>query len=206
MSWQRIPLFPLEVVLFPGATLPLHIFEPRYKMMIRRCRDQKEVFGVVLAREEDLAPVGCTAEIMTLAKEYPDGRMDIVTVGKTAYRVIEVFDDQPYLEASVEYLEDESNPGAAETQAQLVSLYQQCHTTIYGWTPEAPDLKPGRSLAFHIAGDLPLDLEHKQELLEMRAESERQSRLVERLSAWLPQLTYLERARAKAGGNGNGMK
>jgi Lon protease-like protein len=57
MSLARIPLFPLEVVLFPRAPLPLHIFEPRYKLMIRRCVDQHDVFGVLLARSEGICPV-----------------------------------------------------------------------------------------------------------------------------------------------------
>ena len=73
-----IPLFPLDVVLFPGTPLPLHIFEPRYKEMIAECLAQNRTFGVVRAIEQGLAEVGCTAEIVTVVKEYPDGRLDLV--------------------------------------------------------------------------------------------------------------------------------
>ncbi|HZZ15900.1 MAG TPA: LON peptidase substrate-binding domain-containing protein, partial [Candidatus Sulfotelmatobacter sp.] len=73
-----IPLFPLDVVLFPGVPLPLHIFEPRYKEMIAECLAQHKTFGVVRALEEGLAEVGCTAEIITVVKEYSDGRLDLV--------------------------------------------------------------------------------------------------------------------------------
>src|ERR1700685_3016257 len=66
-----IPLFPLDVVLFPGAPLPLHIFEPRYKEMIGECLAQHLHFGVIRAAEKGLADVGCTAEIVTVVKEYP---------------------------------------------------------------------------------------------------------------------------------------
>ena len=79
-----IPLFPLDVVLFPGTPLPLHIFEPRYKEMIAECRAQDRPFGVVRALEQGLADVGCTAEIVTVVKEYPDGRLDLVVEGRQA--------------------------------------------------------------------------------------------------------------------------
>ena len=68
-----LPLFPLDLVLFPGASLPLHIFEPRYQEMISECLDRKQSFGVVRAKEEGVAEIGCTAEIITVAKKYPDG-------------------------------------------------------------------------------------------------------------------------------------
>jgi Lon protease-like protein len=206
MSAARIPLFPLEVVLFPGTPLPLHIFEPRYKLMVRRCLENHEVFGVILTRSEGIAPVGCAAEIVQIVKKYEDGRMDILTVGQSAYRVSEVFDEQPYLEGGVEYLEDEPSAGNAETQRQLLSLYEQCHTLIYGRAPTSSEAQTAVSFAYQIASELPLDLDFNQELLETRAEAERQNSLLERLTQWLPQLTYLERARGKAGGNGHALR
>ncbi|HEX2714604.1 MAG TPA: LON peptidase substrate-binding domain-containing protein [Candidatus Acidoferrales bacterium] len=205
MSLERIPLFPLEVVLFPGAALPLHIFEPRYKQMVRHCMDEDEVFGVVLARSEGIAPAGCTAEIVQIVKKYEDGRMDILTAGQRIYHVVEVFDDKPYLEGAVEYPEDQPGPGNEETQKKLLVLYEQCHTVVYGRSPTSPQMQAGASLAYQIASELPLDLDFKQELLELRAESERQDALLERLTEWLPQLSHLERARGKAGGNGHGL-
>ena len=79
-----LPLFPLEVVLLPGTPLPLHIFEPRYKEMIGECLANDAPFGVVRALEEGIAEVGCTAEIITVTKEYPDGRMDLICRGSQA--------------------------------------------------------------------------------------------------------------------------
>jgi Lon protease-like protein len=83
-----IPLFPLDVVLFPGTPLPLHIFEPRYKEMIAECRAQDRAFGVVRALEQGLADVGCTAEIVTVVKEYPDGRLDLVAEGRQRFEIV----------------------------------------------------------------------------------------------------------------------
>ena len=76
MQDSLIPLFPLEVVLFPGQPLPLHIFEERYKVMIREClaTEGPREFGVVLARPNDIVKVGCTAEVVELVRSYADGR------------------------------------------------------------------------------------------------------------------------------------
>src|SRR5258708_16098924 len=93
-----IPLFPLDVVLFPGTPLPLHIFEPRYKEMIGECLAQQRTFGVVRALEEGLAEVGCTAEIVTVVKEYPDGRLDIVTEGRTRFELLVLNQQRPFLQ------------------------------------------------------------------------------------------------------------
>ena len=84
---QLIPLFPLELVLLPGAPLPLHIFEPRYKEMIGEVMSQNDQFGLVrLLNNNSIAEVGCTAEILEVTKKYEDGRMDIVTAGAKALR------------------------------------------------------------------------------------------------------------------------
>jgi len=82
MRADRIPLFPLNVVLLPGADLPLHIFEPRYRKMVRDCLDNKTEFGMLLALVDGVAGTGCTAEILEVVKTYNDGRMDILTVGR----------------------------------------------------------------------------------------------------------------------------
>jgi len=79
MRPERIPLFPLDVVLLPGADLPLHIFEPRYREMVRKCLDEKSEFGMLLALQKGIVHVGCTAEIIEVVKRYNDGRMDMPT-------------------------------------------------------------------------------------------------------------------------------
>jgi Lon protease-like protein len=202
MEPKRIPLFPLEVVLFPGTLLPLHIFEPRYKLMVGHCRERHLSFGVVLVKGEGIAPAGCTAEIMEVAKEYPDGKLDILTMGRLPFNILEVFEEQPYAEADVEYLEDE--PVAEKPPAPaLIKLYEQCHELAFGQKPQALDEDSYESLAFHIASELPLDLAYKQKLLEMRNEDERQRNLEASLQNWLSQLEQVASARRIAGGNGH---
>ncbi len=205
MKSQRISLFPLEVVLFPGMPLPLHIFEPRYKQMVSHCLQIRAEFGVNLAKPEGFATVGCTAEIVKVVKKYADGRMDILTAGQTPYRVLEVFEDQPYLQADVEYIEEDLEPPATKIPERLVTLYEQCHKLIFGRPPQLPDPGSGVPVTFQIASALPLDLDYKQELLETRMEIERQNSLLERMDRWLPELTRLNHMRRKAGGNGHGL-
>src|SRR5438132_11436427 len=83
-----LPLFPLDMVLLPGVPLPLHIFEPRYREMISECLAQEKPFGVVRVKEEGVAEIGCTAEIITVTKKYPHGRMDMVTEGRERCEVM----------------------------------------------------------------------------------------------------------------------
>ena len=199
---ERIPLFPLEVVLFPGSLLPLHIFEPRYKLMIRNCRQKQISFGVVLVKNEGIATAGCTAEIVEVVKEYPDGKLDILTMGRQAFQILEVFEEQEYAEANVQYLEDEP---FAERPASpsLVKLYEQCHELAFGRAPDAPDPDSYDSFAFHVADELPLDLSYKQSLLELRNEIDRRRSLESTLEKWVVELEGIARARRTAGGNGH---
>jgi len=207
MKPKRIPLFPLDVVLFPGMPLPLHIFEPRYKLMIRRCSDQQLEFGVVLARESGIAGTGCTAAITQVVRTYPDGKMDILTEGRTAYQVLQVFEEKPYYEADVQYLEDDLEIAvrSVDNRKKLLELYNRCHQLLLNRSPAQLELRPGILLSFQIAGELPLDLDFRQELLELRSESARQDHLRERLAEWAPQLEHHSRVRQKAGGNGHGL-
>ncbi|MCA9971687.1 MAG: LON peptidase substrate-binding domain-containing protein, partial [Anaerolineales bacterium] len=105
----ELPLFPLNTVLFPGMYLPLHIFEPRYKEMIRLCLDEKRPFGVVYIQDGQAEggplpephTVGCTAHIMQM-QPLEDGRMNIMTIGRDRFRVLAVERERPYLVGQVE--------------------------------------------------------------------------------------------------------
>ena len=203
MKPKRIPLFPLDVVLFPGSSLPLHIFEPRYKLMTRRCLTMKLQFGVILAQKQGIATVGCTAAITSLAKQYPDGKMDILTRGEFPFQVKEVFDDKPYYEAAIECLEDAPDPYPAASQ-DLVETYEQCYWLLYNRGPEITR-GAGISPAYTMADSLPLPLDEKQALLEMRDETQRQVQLFSQLKEWLPQLVFLNERRQRARGNGHSL-
>lgn len=206
MRPDRIPLFPLNVVLLPGADLPLHIFEPRYRKMVRDCLDNKTEFGMLLALDDGVAGTGCTAEILEVVKTYDDGRMDILTVGRAPFRVVELFTEHPLLEGAVDYLDDRYAPEVPETQKSLVQIYEACHTLIFGDYPRGADASDGQQqLSYVIASKLPMDLLWKQRILELRTEAERQERLLAYLRDWAPHLQKVETQHRRAAGNGSGL-
>jgi Lon protease-like protein len=205
MRLERIPLFPLNVVLLPGAPLPLHIFEPRYKQMVKDCLEEKLEFGMLLAMPKGVARVGCTAEIVEVAKRYPDGRMDILTVGRAPFRVVELFEENPLLEGQVDYLEDHETAGNSKIQRELVELYEACHTLVYEDYPKNLDGGLPEEFSYVVASTLPLDLLWKQQILELRSESDRQERLVSYLREWAPHLQKNKAMSQRAGGNSQGL-
>ena len=205
MRPERIPLFPLNVVLLPGAPLPLHIFEPRYKEMVKNCLEEKSEFGMLLSLPKGLARVGCTAEILEVAKRYPDERVDIVTIGRAPFRVVELIQENPLLEGQVDYLEDRGAPGRPEVQRQLVELYEACHTLLFEDYPKNLEGAPAEELSYIVASTLPMDLLWKQQILELRSEEDRQERLVGYLREWAPHLQNSKAMRMRAGGNGHGL-
>src|SRR5271165_5741940 len=120
MRPERIPLFPLNVVLLPGAELPLHIFELRYREMVKCCLKKKSEFGMLLSLPKGVARVGCTAEILEVVKRYEDGRMDILTVGRAPFRVVELFTEDALCEGQVDYLDDRETPLNERVRKELV--------------------------------------------------------------------------------------
>lgn len=223
-----LPIFPLDVVLFPGTPLPLHIFEPRYKELVSECLENKTRFGIVRASEEEqeqeegavgiteteepeepereqeqeqaLADVGCTAEIVAVTKNYPDGRMDIVAEGRERFEVLEIDEERSFLRADVLYFDDEPE-GATETEiARAIKLHSEI-LAIAGAKQALPE--EVRQLSFHLAGSLPLDLDFKQALLEMRSENKRIQAVITAFEAILPKLKRTVQLRQRAGGNGH---
>jgi ATP-dependent Lon protease len=199
---NRIPLFPLDVVLMPGAELPLHIFEPRYKLMIARCLAEKLEFGMILAAGQAVASVGCTAEIVRKIRDYADGRMDILTMGRAVFHVAELLDEKEYYEGMVEYVTDTASTRDAEQQTQLREVFGKCHAILFGsaWTDSAGE-EPG-TLAYRMAALLPIELEKRQAMLEMRSQHDRQEFVLRWIERFLPKLIAQQRARKLSGGNG----
>jgi uncharacterized protein len=195
-----LPLFPLDVVLFPGTPLPLHVFEPRYKELISECLEQKKTFGIVRAEEEGLADVGCTAEIVAVTKTYPDGRMDIVTEGRERFEVLEVDEQRSYLRGDVVYFQDDAENPSSQQIEHAIELHREI-LTMGGAQQNLPASED--KISFYLAGSLPLDLDFKQALLEMRSEVERIEAVITAFEAILPKLRRAVQSRQKAGGNGH---
>ena len=198
---KLLPLFPLDIVLLPGAPLPLHVFEPRYKEMIAECLAGDKLFGIVRAQEEGVADIGCTAEILDVTKKYEDGRMDITTAGRRRFEVMEVNQERSFLQAEVMFIEDEPGSATKEEIDAAVDLHKQL-LDIVG-VEEAGGYSDIPQLSYYLAGSLPLDLDFKQTLLTMKSESERMPAVVSYFQAILPTLKRTAMARKLAGGNGH---
>jgi len=183
----------------------LHIFEPRYREMVKTCLEEKSEFGMLLSLPKGLARVGCTAEIRAVVQRYQDGRMDILTAGRAPFRVVELFTEDPLLEGHVDYLDDRETPSSPRIQRELVELFEACHTLIFDDYPKNLEGAPSEELSYLVAATLPMDLLWKQQILELRSEGDRQERLVAYLREWAPHLQKKEAMRQRAGGNGHGL-
>ncbi len=186
---MRLPLFPLQAVLFPGATLPLHVFEPRYREMVGRCLEHEEPFGICLILEGE--EVGGTAiphrigtEAAIIASQrYADGRYDIVVEGRRRFEVLQVDASKSYLRADVRFLDEPegvSDPRLAEAVARLFEgVLESLELTGQAVIDETwKDLDP-RSLAYKIAAVLPAEEDVKQEVLELPDTASRLRRIAE---------------------------
>lgn len=196
-----LPIFPLDLVLLPGTPLPLHIFEPRYKEMIGECLQNDAPFGIVRVMTEGIAEIGCTAEIITVTKQYPDGRLDIIVEGRKRFEVLEVNEERSFLRAEVLLVPDEAGQTGEEEKVRAIQL----HLEVLSLAGAIQDLSAAdqNQLSFYLAGSLPLDLDFKQKLLAIRSESERIRIVSEYLENILPKLKRVARTREKAGGNGH---
>src|SRR5580698_9576505 len=131
MQEGLLPLFPLQVVLFPGAELPLHIFEDRYKEMIGEAvRDHVE-FGVVLASDKGLVNTGCSATVERVLKQYPDGRMDILTLGRRRFEILLLNSERAFLRGSVDFFDDErADQASPEIQKAALDGYNEMQALL----------------------------------------------------------------------------
>ena len=197
-----LPLFPLDLVLLPAVPLPLHIFEPRYKEMINECLTQNRHFGILRSKGEQLASIGCTAEIMKVLKTYPDGRMDILTEGKRRFEVLQTNQERSFLQGEVIYFDEDSDAAEAEAVNTALRLHGEI-MRLAGAQPEEAHNIEATQLAYRLAGSLPFDPDFQQALLEMSSEAERIRALIGFFEGILPVLQKNAQARQKAGGNGH---
>ncbi len=202
---KYLPLFPLNLVLFPKMLLPLHIFEEKYKQMIGECLGQSLPFGILYSKDNVIEPIGCSASIHQVLKSYPDGRMDIVAIGTNRFRVLYFNSEKAYLRGVIEPFSDaESAPEPSKEDLDTLSdLYQQAFKMILRESAEEAFTLPSEAYAFHIAQRLNLDNDLKQQLLNLQSEAERIKHLVHYLSEVVIFLTKADKASNKAGGNGN---
>lgn len=200
---MKLPLFPLDVVLFPGAPLPLHIFEDRYKELIGECLGQKTTFGIIRAQLEGLAVIGCIARIVRVLERYGDGRMDILCEGMERFE-IESLDtnSRSFLQAEVMPVMDNGPVAPRRAREQCTAMHYEV-LELAGMDPQVLSLDLDRPISFQLAWTLPADLSFKQELLAMRSDQTRTERLMDYYNRILPKLRSSAETKRHAGQNGH---
>jgi Lon protease-like protein len=203
MPTRLLPLFPLHVVVFPRTSLPLHIFEERYKEMVGGAIRDNSEFGIVLAKEDGIVNAGCTVTVEKLLQMYPDGRMDVLTRGQRRFEIVSLNEEKDYLQAEVNFFDDEDAADPApELRNQAVSNYQTLMRLPGAHPGPDPDLAD-RQLSFQLAHQLP-DLDFLSSLLRHRSETERLKQLNQYLALYIPRQRTVERMKALAPTNGHG--
>ena len=203
MPKRLLPLFPLHVVVFPRTSLPLHIFEERYKEMVGGAIRDNSEFGIVLAKEDGIVNAGCTVTVEKLLQMYPDGRMDVLTRGQRRFEIVSLNEEKDYLQAEVNFFDDEDTVDPApELRNQAVSNYQTLMRLPGAHPGPDPDLAD-RQLSFQLAHQLP-DLDFLSSLLRHRSETERLKQLNQYLALYIPRQRTVERMKALAPTNGHG--
>ncbi len=202
MRGELLPLFPLQTVLLPRAPLPLHIFEDRYKDLVRDVMLAHSEFGVVLAREEGVLNAGCTARIDRILRQFEDGRMDLMAIGERRFRILGIDSERSYLRAEVVELEDdEFEPTRERTRTEALQLHAQL---VRAEDEEAETPGPDEPMLSFLLGAISPDVEFRQTLLGMRSEAQRIDLVAKHLARLIHRREVEKTMRSAARSNGHG--
>jgi Lon protease-like protein len=199
-SIERFPLFPLGLVLLPGETVPLHIFEERYKLMIGECLEEESEFGIVWLADDGLRDVGCAAAITQVLERFDDGRLNILVRGTSPFRLERRIGDLPYPAGDVELLEDDASAddeSLEHARASYADLVEEV-------TDSRPDPEALAELgAYGMAATLEIAPGAKQALLELRSEPARLEQLEALFAEALKRIRTAAKVAEQASGNGH---
>jgi Lon protease-like protein len=198
-----LPLFPLNLVVYPHEDLNLHIFEPRYRQLINECLETGMTFGIPTFVNNRLAGYGTEVEVKSLSKRYSDGRLDIKTKGLRVFRVTDFqnpMKDKLYAGGEVVFIENEDL--SEEVNTYLLDLVERVYKIIkakvdfYEGTLSHP-------FSYRIAHKIGLSVWEEYELLTIPTEHQRQTKLIEHLERILPIVTEMERTKERIAQNGH---
>ena len=198
-----IPIFPLGIVVYPGENLNLHIFEPRYKQLVKECYINKKYFGIPAVIDNKLQEYGTMVSIAELSKEYDNGEMDIKTKGEKVFRVLEVIKEVPdklYSGAIVNY-PHKNNRGNKELMRKIMMAIRELHKLLI---VEKDFKKPDEELScYEVAHHIGLSLLEEYELLSLMDEIQRQEYLKRHLAKVIPMVAEMEGLKEKIKQNGH---
>jgi Lon protease-like protein len=199
-----IPIFPLSIVVYPGETLNLHIFEPRYKELVRECFAAKKDFGIPTIIDGKVSETGTLVTIAEMVREYENGEMDIVTRGTTVFRILEIIKSVPdklYSGAIVNYPENTEIYLPRELMDMVLKAVRELHRML----KISKDFKkPDEELnAYDLAHHAGLSLEEEYDLLGLFREEQRQEYLKRHLGKVLPVIMEMEVLKERVKLNGH---
>jgi Lon protease-like protein len=205
MSNQRLegfPLFPLGIVALPTESVPLQVFEDRYRTMIERCLEEEREFGIVWMSDDELKPIGCACAIEEVLERMEDGRMNILARGTRPFRLLERQEDLPYPAGVVEFLAEHDDSAEADAEVVRVAreLYAELVEQATDKTLSAEELQALD--AYRMAATVEFGTDAKQELLELRSETARLNLLAMLFRAAIKRMELVERAQTRARSNG----
>ncbi len=201
-SQQLLPLFPLNLVLYPEETIPLHIFEPRYRLMVADCEETNSEFGIVLSTDGEIAQVGCSARISKRIKDYDDGTFDILVVGGRKFHLNELVDGEAYMRVEPTWLEEDTDNLDTLLMERLITQHMRL-LELAGRTVRPSLYQDVEFVSYVIARNAGLDLNQKQSLLELLSENDRIKFLVEHMEKFIPEIEEIETVRQKVQSNGH---
>lgn len=198
-----IPIFPLSIVVFPGEDLNLHIFEPRYKQLIKECHELKKPFGIPSVIDNKMQENGTLVQITELTKLYDNGEMDIKTQGVQVFRILELIKEIPdklYSGAIVNY-PDTHEHGKPELMQKVMAGIRDLHKLL---KVKKDFNKPDDQIrCFDIAHHVGLSIEQEYELLGLLDERQRQEYLKRYLTKVIPTVAGMEQLKEKIKLNGH---
>lgn len=198
-----IPIFPLSLVVYPGEDLNLHIFEPRYKQLIRECNEQKKPFGIPSVVKDTVKELGTLMEVSEIVKVEDNGEMDIKTKGIKVFRILETIPNVPeklYSGAIVNYPDHDDN-GNRELMQKVVAGIRQLHQllNVTKSFPKADELLNSYDVAHHVG----FSIEEEYELLGLPLELQRQEYIRRHLTKVIPVVMEMESLKEKIKLNGH---
>lgn len=200
---QLLPLFPLQLVAFPGSAIPLHVFEERYREMVGEAETQGTEFGIVLAKDNGIVNAGCTVVVEKVLERYPDGRFDVVTRGKRRFVLLSIDREKAYLRGEVEYFDDDDwEPVTPELRAKALVVSKEVRAANEEEEEAEPD--PEHPLLSFQLARMVRDLDFQNTILRSRSEADRLRQFVEFANEYVPKVQYAVRMKRLVPGNGSG--
>jgi Lon protease-like protein len=198
-----IPIFPLGIIVYPGENVNLHIFEPRYKQLVKECSENKKSFGIPAVIDNRLQERGTLVSVTEVSKVYDNGEMDIKTKGEKVFRMLEVIKEVPdklYSGAIVNY-PDNKEQGDIELMRRVMNGIRELHKLL---NVSKDFKKPDEELkTYEVAHHVGLTLQEEYELLGLFDELQRQEYLKRHLTKVLPLVAEMEGLKEKIKLNGH---